>query len=1000
MERRRRRVEADVAGDRLARSRVAPASPGVVAWRMPRHSSSASRPPSPAGPGRAVALVTGDPAQVVSTHREAADRWFTPPMLSCGHRCRPASRGASATDGRSGGDPRGTQRNDRRHGPSAPSSSSSSSPRSSWPVVGLLVVVGAYNHYAAGLPDPDGRCSTRSSSSSRRSSTTGPARSSWRASATSSASSSTFDEHPAARSSTRRPRSRTRTSGRTRASTRSASSRPASTRSAAGRAAPRRSPSSSSGQRLLPPSAFEGSTYERKIREIIQSIRLTEAFPGEEGKQQIITAYLNQNFYGNQSYGVKAAAKSYFGKSLDELTLAQEAILAAIPQSPTRFDLVRNAESVCLEDVAEGAECTKFKLVVPPDSEIVQRRNHILDLMKTRSPLTGDKHTAAEYDAAKDEPVELVQQVSATWKAPHFVWQVRRAARRDLLPRHARTTAPRSTRGGLQRHDDPRLEHAEDRREVGLRRGASAERQGPDEPSSTPARSRSRPRAGSSACAATTSTTPPPAVDGLPDRRDPGLRRQRQLHVQGQPRSSSRSSTSWPTAGASPGSAIKPIDYLIGIDDKTLTASTMLMDVVTDFGKRRTRRPRPTSSSAARSGSAPRSSSRSTSRPSRRAIITGLDRVFDADEGLRARLPEHGRPGRLDGHRHARDPPDRPARRVRHDRRRRRPRAATPDRPRSSTPTATQVRPATPAPEGHPGGQHRRGLHHHRHPGRQHRQEGQPVLGQVGDLRRQDPPARPPTRPAPPATTATWPPTASSRRRPTRRTPALAVGVWMGNSDNSPNDGKLSLDTSAPLWSAILTEISKGLPIADFHPPRRPRDGRGRRVHRAQARAVHDEDRSRSSSCRAPSRPRRRRSGSRSHIDEATGLLWQDGCAGPEVTQGFFDLTEVEADFPRLAEGQRRLGRAGGQGRRASGAARRGPGRRTSTTTRSRRSGGPGARRSPRPSCARSSRRRSAIRSSGRRPERPVRDSDPFATPCPPPSARHRRRPVPERPVP
>ena len=51
------------------------------------------------------------------------------------------------------------------------------------------------------------------------------------------------------------------------------------------------------------------------------------------------------------------------------------------------------------------------------------------------------------------------------------------------------------------------------------------------------------------------------------------------------------------------------------------------------------------------------------------------------------------------------------------------------------------------------------------------------------------------------------------------KAPALAVGIWMGNSDNSPNDGKLSLDTSAPLWSAILTEISKGTPIADFKPP-------------------------------------------------------------------------------------------------------------------------------------------------------------------------------------
>ena len=116
--------------------------------------------------------------------------------------------------------------------------------------------------------------------------------------------------------------------------------------------------------RLLPPEAFADSTYERKIREIIQSIRLTEAYPGDKGKQDIITAYLNQNFYGNQTYGVKAAARGYFGKSLDELSLAQYAILAAIPQSPTRFDLMRNAEEVCLDknppDADSEESCKKL----------------------------------------------------------------------------------------------------------------------------------------------------------------------------------------------------------------------------------------------------------------------------------------------------------------------------------------------------------------------------------------------------------------------------------------------------------------------------------------------------------------------------------------------------------------------------------------------------------------------------------------------------------------
>jgi membrane peptidoglycan carboxypeptidase len=46
-----------------------------------------------------------------------------------------------------------------------------------------------------------------------------------------------------------------------------------------------------------------------------------------------------------------------------------------------------------------------------------------------------------------------------------------------------------------------------------------------------------------------------------------------------------------------------------------------------------------------------------------------------------------------------------------------------------------------------------------------------------------------------------------------RKLHALVAGVWLGNSDNSPNDGKLSLDTSAPLWSAILSDVSRGLPV-------------------------------------------------------------------------------------------------------------------------------------------------------------------------------------------
>ena len=99
-------------------------------------------------------------------------------------------------------------------------------------------------------------------------------------------------------------------------------------------------------QRLLDPDLVQdpGRVIERKVKEIIQSVRVTEAYPGEAGKQKIITAYLNQNYYGNGSYGVLAAAQSYFGvANLQELTLGQVALLAALPQSPSSYDLVRNA---------------------------------------------------------------------------------------------------------------------------------------------------------------------------------------------------------------------------------------------------------------------------------------------------------------------------------------------------------------------------------------------------------------------------------------------------------------------------------------------------------------------------------------------------------------------------------------------------------------------------------------------------------------------------------
>ena len=88
---------------------------------------------------------------------------------------------------------------------------------------------------------------------------------------------------------------------------------------------------------------LEGRGFEDKIREQIMAMQVTAAYPGREGKEKILATYLNLIFYGNGSYGIKAAAANYFGVSdLNDLTLAQSAFLAALPKRPSALDPYQN----------------------------------------------------------------------------------------------------------------------------------------------------------------------------------------------------------------------------------------------------------------------------------------------------------------------------------------------------------------------------------------------------------------------------------------------------------------------------------------------------------------------------------------------------------------------------------------------------------------------------------------------------------------------------------
>jgi membrane peptidoglycan carboxypeptidase len=165
--------------------------------------------------------------------------------------------------------------------------------------------------------------------------------------------------------------------------------------------------------RLLPADVAQSNDrYMRKVMELLQASRLTSAFPGETGKEQIITAYLNQIYYGHQAFGIAAAAQIYFGVSdLSKLTLAQAALLAGLPKAPSTYDPYRYA-----------VKDDQGKLVLPMDSPPVTRRAYVLHGMSTAR---WTQVTPDELARALAEPVVLAGESPAKMRAAHFSWAVR-----------------------------------------------------------------------------------------------------------------------------------------------------------------------------------------------------------------------------------------------------------------------------------------------------------------------------------------------------------------------------------------------------------------------------------------------------------------------------------------------------------------------------------------------------------------------------------------------
>ena len=130
-------------------------------------------------------------------------------------------------------------------------------------------------------------------------------------------------------------------------------------------------------------------TWARKIKELFLAVKLERTI----SKDEILELYLNKIALGHRSYGVAAAAEVYYGKTLDELTLAQAAMLAAPPKAPSRINPVTSPERA------------------------LQRRNYVLGRMLDLGYITRAEHDQAV--AEKDEAYvhEPVVEVNAPWVA-------------------------------------------------------------------------------------------------------------------------------------------------------------------------------------------------------------------------------------------------------------------------------------------------------------------------------------------------------------------------------------------------------------------------------------------------------------------------------------------------------------------------------------------------------------------------------------------------------
>jgi len=172
-------------------------------------------------------------------------------------------------------------------------------------------------------------------------------------------------------------------------------------------------------------------TYTRKLQEAILAQEITRRYT----KDQILEIYLNEIYYGNMSYGIEAAAETYFDKSARDLTLAEASFLAGLPQSPSIYDPYTNLQAA------------------------KTRQRVVLGLMAKEGYISPSEASAAWDEELTFAPLRI------DMKAPHFVVYVQR-----LLEDQYGTEMV--YRGGLRVHTTLDLEMQEVAQEAARQRVA------------------------------------------------------------------------------------------------------------------------------------------------------------------------------------------------------------------------------------------------------------------------------------------------------------------------------------------------------------------------------------------------------------------------------------------------------------------------------------------------------------------------------------------------